>query len=475
MAARTFPRRPRPFLGVAAAAALAWSNAGASALAQRVDARAARPQAPAASPQEQALLQALATDPVTAPYAFQTRRDRARIILSGRVGTRAVHDQAVRLGLAIGVPFVDELVIDTAAQPLPAMPQPVLVPTTAVVPAALSGFPSAAASTSYPYPYPLFGPPIDPFLGYEPPLITYPPWWPALSAQRSTEVGAGGLPSGPVRAAALPSGDLAAGTVEMTVDALGYARLRGKVPSEEARAGLVAKVGTMEGVAGVIDRLEVDPNAPDPELTAPPPGPPEPVVIDPDVPPGNDDTPPPPPVPFDRAMRPGPAAPARPTPPPPVPQPPAPEPAANEPVQRALDAVPELRDSAVRALVADGRVTLRGSVPSAYEAMLAYQAARRCAGVTDIVDALDFPPPQPDRPNPLAERGRPEDVGPYLEAQLRKHLEGQVRSVRVTLDGDVATVTISAPENQDRRRIAAILRTIPVLRGFTVEVRYLNS
>ena len=73
-------------------------------------------------------------------------------MLAGRVGTKQVHDAAVRLASTSGVPFRDDLVIDTAAAHLAAMGA-------AMAPrgGGSSLSPSVASSSPYIYPPPLMG------------------------------------------------------------------------------------------------------------------------------------------------------------------------------------------------------------------------------------------------------------------------------------------------------------------------------
>ena len=52
---------------------------------------------------------------MTAPYPITTSWRKGAVVLSGRVGTKQVHDVAVRLAIDTGVPFRDDLVIDTGA------------------------------------------------------------------------------------------------------------------------------------------------------------------------------------------------------------------------------------------------------------------------------------------------------------------------------------------------------------------------
>ena len=63
---------------------------------------------------ELTILKALMANPITAPFRIVTSTRNGRVVLSGRVGTKAVHDAAVQTGIATGYPIQDDLVIDTA-------------------------------------------------------------------------------------------------------------------------------------------------------------------------------------------------------------------------------------------------------------------------------------------------------------------------------------------------------------------------
>ena len=63
---------------------------------------------------ELTILKALMANPITAPYRIVTSTRNGRVVLSGPVGTKAVHDAAVQTGIATGYPIQDDLVIDTA-------------------------------------------------------------------------------------------------------------------------------------------------------------------------------------------------------------------------------------------------------------------------------------------------------------------------------------------------------------------------
>ncbi len=77
-----------------------------------------RPATPAQTTQsgprpEQVVLNAIRSHPVTAPYPIAATWQKGKVVLSGAVGTKQVHDTAIRLAIDTGVPFRDDLVIDT--------------------------------------------------------------------------------------------------------------------------------------------------------------------------------------------------------------------------------------------------------------------------------------------------------------------------------------------------------------------------
>lgn len=445
--------------------------------AQVPQAAQAPPQAVAADPKV-VLIEALGREALTAPFFFEVRQDRGRLFLEGRVGSRLVHDAAIQTAFGLGIQVVDNLIIDTAA------PRRVATVTTAVPASPLTGFPSASASTLYPYPAPLFGPPIDPFWGYEAPLITYPPWWQALSAQRTREVIGDALAAGvPVAQAVAPAAELEVpqGNVAMSLDPMGYARLTGKVPSAEARAGIVAKVTQMQGVVGVIDRLVVDQAAGGPVAGVSPeapaaaiPPPPAPGRID-GGPAGNpavDPTAPPPPrpVPFDQQVKPAAVQPTQ-----AGMRPPglasASAPALAEQVRTAIESQPALVGSGVGVTAAGDTVTLSGEVPGAYEAMRAFLAAQATPGVGRVIDVMRFTPPQAGRVNPLIERGEASEVAHYLEAQIARQCGRGLSDARVEVNGSTLRVAGQVGTEAERQRVEAILRSMPILRGFTQQVQ----
>ncbi len=264
------------------------------------------------TPLEQGVLRGLALNPATAPYNFATALKDDRLVLMGRVGTKRVHDIAIRTALAFTPSIDDQLVIDTAATLLattPASPgvAPGAYPASAMP---MSAFPptygvygSGSGGVPYVYPQPLLGYWDEPFYGFQPPVISYPPWWRALSARRLAESAAAnasapavasapGIPTSvPVTPPSIPEADpgpiadspLPPDTVEMTLDARGVAVLRGTVPTLEDRIAIGKKIAETAGVTDVVNLLNVaqpeataEPNAA--EDRPPPPPAPEPAT-----------------------------------------------------------------------------------------------------------------------------------------------------------------------------------------------------
>ena len=441
---------------------------------------------PTPTPAEETLLKALAANPATAPYRIATVRRNGRLILTGRVGTKMAHDVAVRIAIAQGVRFDDSLVIDTAAPvrlATPAQPSGLPAAGTSPYPGTMAGplggfgqmtntFPYppstyglAAAGPGFLYPPPLFGRYDDPFWGFEPPVASFPPWWGAMSARRLAEDGpppgqvaqqqpnTQQQPQGAGAAVAKPelSPSGAPGSVTMDVDPRGVATLTGEVQSDADREAVAQKVSQLAGITQVINQLAVRDAGLPAAAEAP------------------SDTPPPLPMPpID----------------PPTPQPlprPREEPSievdaskggqgvVSESVGRlpqALARRPALIGLPIRVALRDGVARLTGKVPTAYEAMLAFRAAQQEPGVREVDDRLEFAVPDGDKPNPLLKKGRPDDLEPYFEAQIRRQVGDQAHLDRVRVQGDRLEVRGTVPEAADRPRVEAILRSMPLLRGF---------
>jgi hypothetical protein len=135
---------------------------------------------------------------------------------------------------------------------------------------------------------------------------------------------------------------------------------------------------------------------------------------------------------------------------------------------RALANRPGLASQGVKVKVRDGVATVSGKVPTVYEAMLAYRAVQRTPGVREIEDKLEFVVPDGNGPNPLADKGRPEDVEPYLEAQIRRQLGDLAHVDRVRIQGDSLDLRGTLDREEDRPRFDAIIRSFPILRGFRI-------
>ena len=387
---------------------------------------------------------ALRANPATAPYAIRTSwRDRS-VVLSGRVGTKQVHDVAVRTAIAVGYPVKDDLVIDTGEAHRVAMAQSNANPW-------LSGsLGSAAGSAPYfAYPPPLFGRLDDPFFGFEPPLVSFPPWW--RPANFEAQTGAGpvvqGMPAAPDAsggsvAGGFPQGDPNRQTVEpikgrlqLTVDMSGQVHLAGVVASEEDRRIIEDEARNTPGVSRVISELRVESRR-----SETPPPPPQPVLPnEPVVKPAN-------PSPAPGESIPAPAARAS-APPQQAPRPRRadlamardPQPLTRR-IAEALSRRPTLKDLPIAVQTRDGVTTLSGKVPSAYEAMMAYRTVEQTPGVRDVVDQLEFQVPDENHPNPLKQKGRPEDIEAYLSAQIRRHLGDLAHVERVRVRGDIVEV-----------------------------------
>jgi osmotically-inducible protein OsmY len=422
------------------------------------------------------VLTALRAHPLTAPYPIAATWKKGAVVLSGVVGTKEVHDVAVRLAIASGSPIRDDLVIDTGIANAAALGA-------GAYGVGMSGFATLGASSPYIYPPPLMGRLDDPFFGFVPPLVSFPPWWrrrvegPVMPRQV-----AAAQANVPARPASQQAGVLAQpgantpapgwqpldvtpvkGQVEITVDASGQVFLRGVATSEEAARAIEEAARSVPGVSRVDSQLQVMPRRAGDENPPPRDG----DLVEPRRAPA--EIPPPPPEPAVL-----PAEPER------RPAAPRPKPAATGPTaldrddltRRVVSALGKRAPAAelpVKVRSGDGTVTLSGRVPSAYEAMIVYRAAQQTPGVREVIDRLDFAIPDEDHPNPLLQKGRPEDLEPYLASQIRRHVGDVAHIDRVETHGNVIDIQGTLGEGQDHDRLLAILRSIPVLRGFRLE------
>ena len=110
-------------------------------------------------------------------------------------------------------------------------------------------------------------------------------------------------------------------------------------------------------------------------------------------------------------------------------------------------------------------VTLSGHVPSGYEAMLIHRAVEETPGVSDMIDRLEFEPPGESR-NPLIEKGRPEDLVPYLTFQIRHHVGALAHIDPVLVAADLVQIRGTVLNVEDKSHVETVLRSIPILRGF---------
>jgi hypothetical protein len=223
------------------------------------------------------------------------------------------------------------------------------------------------------------------------------------------------------------------------VNDAGQVFLFGKVNDEASRAKIEEEARSAAGVTGVFNFLVVQP---------PPHVPPSQVTSS---------TAPPPP-----AAPPAPAGfqPARPGP--------ARDDAEQltDRIYEALTAHPVLRSLTIAVNSSRGVVTIKGNVPSAYEAMLAYRTTEQTPGVESIVDELEFPPPDDEHPNPLRQGARSEDVGPFLTSRIRCCVDESAHIDRVLVAGDLIVIRGSVLKVEDKSRVEAKLRSMAILRDF---------
>jgi osmotically-inducible protein OsmY len=423
---------------------------------------------------------ALRSNPVTAPYPIGVRWNKGAVELSGVVGTKQIHDVAVRTAIAYGFPFRDNLVIDTAMTAQVAAAASGMAPRNGSPPPA-----SVTASSYYVYPPPLMGKLDDPFFGFLPPLVSFPPWW---KREGGTEQVAGGpsvamanrapgdnATNGPMAAPQAGWRALemapAQGEVEVTVDASGQVFLRGVVASEAVRREVEAMARSVPGVTRVISQFQIQPRgvpegAPSGLSTdgAVPPPPPQPAA------------PPPAAAPRQPAMvKPRPVPPSQPTPKPGTPKASAPAGISsdNQELSRRVREVMERSDVLVNQSIkikSDRDVVmLSGKVNTAFEAMLAFRAAQQAPGVREVIDILEFTVPDENHRNPLPQKGRPEDLEPYLSAQIRKNVGDLARIDQLRVNGDILTIQGTVTNDADLDRVLAIIRSIPILHGFRLE------
>jgi hypothetical protein len=414
---------------------------------------------PTAIPLDQAIARALAADPATAPYPIAVIPNGRRMVLQGRVATHAIHDQAIRTALAYTSAIDDELVIDTAeiARAVPAA-APAPVPAASAI--------TYTYSPPYYYPPPLFGRIDEPFFGFEPPAISYPPWWPPLSARRLAEMAplvavrppAAAAPAPPTAdhaapepAQAQPPATLAGRQVEMVLDNRGIAVLRGKVASAAERDALVERVKQAPGVNEVVSELEIEgegeaPATPARDAVPPPPEPGRPAPTEPE---------PAAPAPRERP-EPRTAAPA--------------DPDLTRAVEESLahEGPGTFRDVQVRA--ASGHVALTGRVAGVGQALRAIRAARATPGVRGVEDRLAFAVPSGRDANPLLTDFSPEDVSDYLLGQVRRQVGDAAAVQGVEARGDVLTVKLGPEDAAQAGRVEAVVRSMAILRGFRVRV-----
>jgi osmotically-inducible protein OsmY len=429
------------------------------------------------------VLSAIRANPLTAPYPITAAWRNGTVVLSGRVGTSVIHDMAVRTVIDLGYPVHDDLVIDTAEAHRVALAQAAGGPWSSSAGGSLVG-----SAPYFVYPPPLFGRVDDPFFGFEPPLVSFPPW--ATSGNPDPRVRQAGMPQsnvpapgpgatgfqeapGAVQQPTVPREQAPIkGNLQLTVDMAGQVYLSGVVASELDKQIIENEARNTPGVSQVFSDLRVATQTQTQATSETPPPPPEP-VLRPDV--------------RERPNLPHPEV---------IPQPARPEPKAalaprpdaepRKPVTpdlamardrqrltwRIADALARRAPLAGLPISVQSRgdvVTLAGKVPSAYEAMLAYRTVEQTPGVREITDQLQFQVPDENHPNPLRQKGRPEDLEPYLTSQIRRHVGELAHVDRVRVRGDILEIQGTLPDGEDPNRLQAILRSMPLLRDFRLE------
>ncbi len=387
----------------------------------------------------QAVVDALRANPATAPYEIQVTPSKGAIVLSGKVGTKQIHDVVIQTVVNLGFVPHDDLVIDTAEAQRVAFRQSYYGPQ-----AGLAS--SVGAAPYFAYPPPLFGRLDDPFWGFEPPLLSFPPGY----TRPAPQVAAAPRPNVRARQA---GDDSVKGRVRLIIDAAGQVFLTGDVATEKDRREIEQEVQAALGGAEISSQLQVVERAETPP-------PPEPMIGSPIEAKDKDKKPADAPAPNPDPTRSVTARDGN---------------TVTERVVRALERRAALKASPITVGSSDGVVTISGKVPSAFEAMLAYRAVEQSPGVRDVIDKLEFQMPDENHPNPLKDKARADDLEPYLTYQIRRHVGDDAHVDRVRIHGDVVEVHGAIPAGEDPTRIVATLRSIPLLREFRIEPNFTSD
>ena len=224
----------------------------------------------------------LRSNPLTGPYPIRVDWKGGAVRLSGVVGTSQIHDMAVRTVIGLGYPVKDDLVIDTAEAHRVALMQ------AAAIPGNSSSWGMLAGSAPYfVYPPPLFGRVDDPFFGFEPPLVSFPPWARSPNLDQAgrgpTSAAAGGLasPGSDQGAPAMGRGQASPvngpppvkGRLQLSVDMSGQVFLSGVVATEADKRIIEEEARNTPGVSQVHSDIRVQQGGSDT-----PPPPPQPVL-----------------------------------------------------------------------------------------------------------------------------------------------------------------------------------------------------
>ncbi len=250
-----------------------------------------------------------------------------------------------------------------------------------------------------------------------------------------------------------PPGD----SIELLIDPLGVGLLRGVVATEADKIAIGQKVVNELGLPKVLNNLETreamnaaagEPNAAAPAKAL------------------AGDVPPPPPTPVGAVSE---AASDE------LVIHPQPKLSRLERIKKAIERIPALEKETIRVSERQGVATIKADLPSAFEAMLIYRAVQKTPGVDQIVDQTQFPVPDDDHPNPLLAKGASEDVEPYLSHQVQRQLGEMAHVEGVRMNGGRLSVVVSLESPDDKDRVAAALRSMPLLRGFQVEPTFKSN
>jgi hypothetical protein len=123
---------------------------------------------------ETQVLKAIKGNPAIAPYEIKTTWQKGAVLISGRVGSTAIHDLVIQTAIDLGYPFRDALMIDTAEAVRVASQRTKFATGSREMEASDTYTQTSQKRSS---PAPLIRIENDTFPGSWPPEISYPPDW----------------------------------------------------------------------------------------------------------------------------------------------------------------------------------------------------------------------------------------------------------------------------------------------------------